>query len=335
MLVRRWTVLIGALVAIIVVSLRLAGGGSSHPVLAAHASAARPDRLVVTVAPWHLGVPVSRAVVVPATNGDIWVLGGLHTGDTSTADVWLVDPRTGTIRPASPLQLAVHDAGGASLVGRAYVFAGGSATTVATVQSFANGSSTEIGSLPGPRSDLVGATINGAMYIAGGFDGSQLPTSILSTVDGVHFRSVGTLVQPVRYPAAAVLGAKLWLVGGELSTTEGTLAGPQTADIQVFDPSTGTTTLVGHLPHAIGHAMAVALGGSLYVFGGRVGSALSPDIWKIDPKTGHATDIGRFAFPRSDAGVVVVGAIAYLIGGESSGPAAPLASIVEIRLVKA
>jgi YVTN family beta-propeller protein len=289
------------------------------------------ERLVAALAPWRLPAPVSRAVVL--RSGDrITVLGGLATGDVSTAAIWSLDPLSGRARRAGELSAAVHDAAGAELDGRAFVFGGGSLSTVGTVQAFSAGRATVVGSLPVARSDLAAAVVGRRAYVLGGFDGTSLVRDILETTDGTHFRLAGELAQPVRYPAVAAAGGAIWVVGGQLGTSESTSTGGQTTDIQRFDPATGRTAVVGHLPAGLGHASAFVLDGQLFVAGGRSGTALSARIWRIDTASGSASRAGTLPYRRSDAGVAVVGNRAWLLGGESSGPLAPLDSVVELRL---
>jgi hypothetical protein len=291
---------------------------------------ARTVSLSVSVAPFALPEPVSRPVAL-ADRGTILLLGGLHAGDVSTDDIVRVDPAHARASVVGTLAIAVHDAGGVQLGANAFVFAGGAATTQTAVQAWAGSRTSIIGALPQGRSDLVGAAVGGVGYVIGGFDGTALVPQILATRDGRHFSVVGRLVQPVRYPAVSVVGGKILVIGGALSTTEGTLAGPQTSDIQRFDPASGVTTIIGHLPHVLSHAMALTIGNDLYVIGGREGATLSSDIWKVNPATGAVLRVGTFAMPRSDAGAVVVNGTGYLLGGEVSGPDAPLSSIVVVK----
>lgn len=281
---------------------------------------------------WSLPAPVSRAVVL-AQGGRLLVLGGLAPGDTSTSAVEEIDPTSGAVTSRGALAQAVHDAAGAVLGGQAYVFGGGAASSVDSVQAYPGGGGTAsvVGHLPTARSDLAAATVGGTTYLVGGFTGSALPGAILATSDGTHFRVVGALIQPVRYPAvAADAQGRVWVAGGELGTTESALSGGQTDDIQRFDPSDGRTSLVGHLPEPVGHASGLFIGGSLFVVGGRHGSEASADVVRIDPASGQAMVAGALPAPRSDAGVAIVGSTAYLVGGEVSGPTAPLSSVVAL-----
>ena len=318
-------------------SLNAAFGGSGGPNSNTGGSgldtSTTTQHLVVTTEPWHLQAPVSRAAVVPDRSA-LLILGGLATGDTSTGAIWKLDPATGRVSGIGQLATPVHDTAGAMLGGTAYVFGGGSYSTVTAVQALTPNSTraVSVSALPVGRSDHSAVTIGTRAYILGGFDGTALVPEILATANGMAFRTVGHLAQPVRYGAVAALGGSIYVVGGELGTSEGALSGGQTNDIQRFDPATGKTMVVGHLPVTLGHAAAVALDGQLYVLGGRTGASLSSRIWRVDPTNGAVSTVGTMASPRSDAGVAVIGDRAYLVGGESTGPSAPLATVLEVRL---
>jgi N-acetylneuraminic acid mutarotase len=259
----------------------------------------------------------------------ITIAAGLATGDVSAAGVFRLDPSTGSVVKVGALRLAVHDAGGAALGGAAHVFGGGGTTTVATVQHIGSGGTVTESQLPSPRSDSAVVTDGATAYIVGGFDGHAMDADILATTDGSTFTRVGALIQPVRYPAVAAFGGSIWVFGGQLSTAESSKSGGQSDDVQRFDPKTGRTDVVGHLPTSLGHAMAFSLGGSLFVVGVQVRAQPSTEMYRVD-ESGKATSVGSLPGPRSDAGVAVVGGMAWLIGGETTDPAHPLASVVEL-----
>lgn len=287
--------------------------------------------LVASTVPWHLPVPVSRAVVC-SQGGRLLVLGGLTTGDVSTNDVWSVDPTSGAAQPLPGLSQAVHDAGGVCTGGQGFVFGGGSFGTVATVQSWSPSGSHVVGELPQARSDLAAAQLGDEFLVVAGFDGTAMTPDVLATTDGSHFSVLGDLAVPVRYPAVAEAAGALWVIGGQLGTSESSSVGGQTDAIQRFDPATGQTVVVGHLPTPLGHASAVVLGGQLFVLGGRVGSTPTAQIWLVDTGTGVVRPAGMLPDPQSDAGVAVIGETGWLVGGEVSGPLDPLDSVVELRV---
>jgi N-acetylneuraminic acid mutarotase len=273
---------------------------------------------------------LSRTVAV-ADGGAILLLGGLVAGDTTTSEVLRFDPGSRRTTSAGRLALAVHDASGALLDGRAVVFGGGAATSVADVQAWRGGSASVTGRLSRGRSDSGAAVVGSTAYVVGGFDGARLVRTIDATSDGTHVRAVGTLALGVRYPAVAAAGGVVWIVGGQLATTESTRTGGQTDDIQRFDPATGRTTIAGHLRVPLGHATAFTLGGAVYVAGGRSGTQAVRTIWRLDPKTGVASAAGVLPFAESDLAAAVIGDTAWLVGGETTGPSAPLRTIFSVR----
>src|SRR5581483_11835695 len=106
----------------------------------------------------------------------------------------------------------------------------------------------------------------------------------------------------------------IWVIGGQLGTAESSSIGGQTDAIQRFDPATGRTVVVGHLPEALGHASALVLSGRLFVVGGRVGATPSDRIWAVDTRTGAVRAAGVLPGPESDAGAAVIGSTGWLVG---------------------
>jgi hypothetical protein len=268
-------------------------------------------------------------VVLPDGKGFV-VLGGLATGDTSTARVVHVDTATGSSGLSGQLALAVHDSAGAVIGRRYFVFGGGSISTISLVQAFAAGLTAEVGSLPEARSDLSATSLGGTTYIVGGFNGSVMTPDVLATTDGLSFRPVAELAVPVRYAAVAALGSTLWVIGGVTSTTEGGTP-IETDAVQRVNLQTGRVTVTGHLPRPTGHATALVLDGHIFVIGGRSGTVPSAAIWRLEPTTGTLAPAGQLPAPVSDAGSVTVGGVGYLVGGEVTGPVSPLNTVVALR----
>jgi hypothetical protein len=279
----------------------------------------------------HLPQGLSRAVAVVA--GDrIVVLSGLTPGDVSTSRVLSIDPATATASLVGHLGEAVHDASGAYLSGNALVFGGGAATSVSDVQAFHGGSAGVVGHLPAGRSDSAAATLGGTAYVAGGFDGHAMSRAVLSTRDGRAFATVARLAVGVRYAAVTATPGALWIIGGQLATTESTRSGGQTSDLQRVDLSTGRVSIAGRLPATLGHAAAFTLRGAIYVVGGRSGDTASARIWRVDPATAKVAVAGRLPMAYSDMAAVVIDGAAWLVGGEAGGPNAPLRTIVRLTV---
>ncbi|HET9078310.1 MAG TPA: PQQ-binding-like beta-propeller repeat protein [Acidimicrobiales bacterium] len=346
---RRRLAVLGGFVLIVAVIAYAAGGGSghhpshpgSHRGRTAAAVPAGPPRLVVAMASWQLQAPLSRAVALPV-DGNIDVFGGLTgSGNSTTGGVVQLDPADGRATAVGTLPVPVHDAAGAAIGSRYFVFGGGAQALTADAQAFspdvAQGSPalSIAGRMPGLRADLAAAAApDGTVYLAGGYDGTNFTPGILSTRNGTTFSTVGQLSVPVRYPAAAVAGGRLLVIGGETGTSASG-AGTATDAIQAVDLKTGAVTVAGHLPVPLSHAAAATLNGSVYVFGGRSGRDVVDTVYELTSgATGiTATQVGTIPIPTSDMAVATLGDTAYLIGGEGQ-LAQPGRSVIVARVVR-
>lgn len=277
---------------------------------------------------WFLPTPIARPVVFDAkVRGDLVVAGGLLSSGASSGAVDLLNPVSGSISYAGQLAAAVHDSSGAVVRGRAFVFGGGSAAPSREVQRLASlgaGSAhgAVVGRLPFARADSQAVTIGKTTYLIGGYDGSAGDGAVLATADGVSFKTVARLVDPVRYPGVAALGGSIYVFGGDSVTGAGSTP---TRTVQRIDLSTRHTTIVGELPVPLAGAAAVDLSGTVYVAGGETPSAgasshlrESRAIYAWDTRRREPLFAGRLFVPVSHAGLAVLGSRAWLVGGESA-----------------
>jgi hypothetical protein len=275
--------------------------------------ATRPSSAALRIAvPYRLPAPVQREVAV-ADGRSILLAGGLAADSSSTDGVFRLDPATGRLTPLGTVPHPFHDAAGAVVDGRLYVFGGGDAATTATVQDFdpATRRGTVAGRLPLPLSDLAATTVAGAVYLVGGYDGRRPQRAIYRTLDGRHFARVGTLPVGLRYPAVAGVDGGILVAGG---------TGPGGAsDLALFfDPADGRLTRIGRLPAPVAHAAAVVLGGIAYVLGG-TGSTGAPagSVVAIDPRSRRISLVAA-RVPVHDAAAVSLPHAALLIGGATA-----------------
>ena len=180
--------------------------------------AVAPKALEASISAIRLPNALSRAVAVNL-GSDVLICGGLTFGGTTTRSILLFDVASGQVSPAGPLAVAVHDAGGAALNGRAYVFGGGRSAAGSTVQRVdPAGSATVVGALPAARADLAAVGIGGEIVVVGGGTPGHPDGRVLATTDGRQFRVVARLLVPVRYPAVAVLGGLVYVAGGSTAS---------------------------------------------------------------------------------------------------------------------
>jgi Kelch motif len=326
---RRWSGLVVPAVALCLLAGACTGGrDQGRPGMETEPASTRPAGatggmvLAAAPAPWRLPAPLSRAVVLPQ-GGGVLLLGGLDRSGASTRQILRLDLARGTASPAGRLTAPVHDAAGALLAGRAFVFGGGSRQTVADVQAVVPGKAAVLaGRLPAPRSDLAAVTVAGRAYLIGGYDGRAPTRAVLATADGTHLRTVAQLPQGVRYPAVATDGKIVYVFGGEPA------AGGESRAIQAIDLRDGTARIAGQLPQGLAHAAAFRLGGRIYLAGGRSGGRATDAVWRFDPAAGRAVPAGRLPRPVSDAAVAVAGGAAWLLGGEDGDQ---LATVTVLR----
>ena len=333
---RKALVAVGAAVAAVALLAGCGGGGGGGSALnpAGTASATAPPvsttvptpastgtpgarGVALAAAPWQLATAVCREVLV--TDGkDLYLAGGLDTAGVSSGAVLKLEPATGKSTSVGTLSLPVHDAMGVWRDGQIVVVAGGSPPIRTEVQSVTPGGATKvIGQLPAPpRADHVVAQVNNTIYALGGGDEASnlVGTVVASTDGGATWRAAGSLVEPVRYPAVAVIDNVIYLFGG-VSTT----GGADTASVQRYDPKTEQTTVAAKLPATLSHATGMVLDNVVYLLGGYVNNHLGPQVWKFDPRALTTADAGvALPAPLSDSAAVVVDGVGYLVGGQGT-----------------
>ncbi|MDQ1521480.1 MAG: hypothetical protein QOI55_2553, partial [Actinomycetota bacterium] len=215
---------------------------SNHAAPAPGASRASPVvHVTAAAAGWRLGSPLSRAVAF-SDGGSILAAGGLDSAQNTVSAVQRIDPGSGATTASGSLTVPVHDAAGATIDAKHFVFGGGAQHVSDVVQVLEpNGPSTVVGHLPQPRADLAAATIGSTAYLVGGYDGTNATRDVLATSDGAVFRTVAQLPFGVRYPAVAALGNQVYVFGGELG-------GAESDAVQQIDVRTGTARVVAQLP---------------------------------------------------------------------------------------
>jgi hypothetical protein len=274
---------------------------------------APPPAAEAGLLPWQLRAPLSREVVLPRPGSrGLLVLGGLQSGGSSTNGVALLDTRNGVLSPHGTLLQSTHDAAGAALGTRALVIGGGTTAPTASSQIQTGTRVAQGGSLTPARADGGAVTIGRTVYVVGGYDGSAMDREVLSTTDGRHYSPVAPLPVPVRYPALAALGSRIYVFGGLGAN------GHPTAAVQLVDPGARTARVVGHMPVPIDGAAAGVLGGTVYLAGGHKAAGLTEAIYAFEPSTGAFLRAGSLRVPTAYGGSAVSGGRLWIVGGETA-----------------
>jgi hypothetical protein len=137
--------------------------------------------------------------------------------------------------------------------------------------------------------------VAGATYLLGGTrrgpGGHRVPVAsvVRSAGTGPAVR-VAKLPNPVFGAAAAVVGDRLYAIGGELGD------GKPSGEIQEYDIATERSVVAASLPKPLRHASALTLDGYVYVIGGETRGGPTASILRFDPwhdsiaRAGHLPD---------------------------------------------
>jgi hypothetical protein len=302
-------------------------GGRSHRARGARTRTPAPKPVAVRLAYrslYSLPAPLRDPAFAAVGGTRFAMLGGLDAADSSSSEVQVADLHH-VLHSTVISSGAQHDAQGAFLDGKVFVFGGGAFTELDHILSFAppGGPVTPVGSLPHAQSDVAVSQYGGTAYIVGGYDGNVFLNTILAWRPGAAPRVVGHLPVGLRYSAVAVADGGLLVVGG--STPNGA-----SDAIYRFDLRTDQVRQLGRLPHPVTHGGAAALGAEVYLVGGRGDpvNAQTASVWSIDPLTGRVRSAGRLPEPISDAAVLTIGGGIVVAGGQS--PGATLAGVGEL-----
>ena len=123
---------------------------------------------------------------------------------------------------------------------------------------------------PDPDEELYGITVNGKMYVMGGFGGGK-PRGIVDEYDPAtdKWTKKKPMAFPVHHEALAEYRGKIYMFGGFVAPVSGPPGGWQPVDnTWEYDPVADSWKALAPLPAKRGSAAAVEVGGKIYVIGG-------------------------------------------------------------------
>ena len=155
---------------------------------------------------------------------------------------------------------------------------------------------------------------NNAIYALAGSGAGAKPVLEVEKFDGSRWTIETTVPEGLNAPAAAVIGTRIYLIGGFSGVTN-----LPTDKVRVYDTSTKQWSEAARLPAPRGGHAAVVQNGRIHVFGGGNNRSTIADHSVYDPASNTWTE--RAPLPRAEgspAGVVFEDRI-WAIGGRS-GP---------------
>jgi N-acetylneuraminic acid mutarotase len=179
---------------------------------------------------------------------------------------------------------------------------------IAAAAAFAIGTWSKAPPLREPRSAHAVVATGSAIYVLGGPGATDV-----ERFDGTSWRIVAQLPGgAVNAPAAAVVGGKIYLIGGfsELSNVP-------TDRVDVYDPASGAWSAAAPLPAPRGGHAAVVLDGKIHVLGGGNSQSTIADHDVYDPATDTWTKAASLPRAEGSPAAVVFGGKILAIGGRS------------------
>ena len=154
-----------------------------------------------------------------------------------------------------------------------------------------------------------------AIYAIGGTGEGGRPVLDVERFDGTSWRNESRLPSDgLNAPAAAVIGRRIYVIGGFKTTTN-----VPTADVLVYDVDTHTWTTAAPLAEPRGGHAAAVLDGKIHVIGGGNSRSTLANHSEYDPGTDRWTERAPLTRTKGSPAAVAFAGKLYSIGGRS-GP---------------
>jgi len=175
---------------------------------------------------------------------------------------------------------------------------------------------------PFERAESIGATVNGRLYLFGGFfvdaGGVIRASSRAHVYDPVadDWDALGTMPEPLTHTGTAVDGTTIWFVGGYL----GDPPGPAVNRVWKYDTLTDTWSRGPDLPVNRGAGAAAIVGRTLHFVAGMDSTRTADrgEHWTLELDDAAATWVAQAPLPdaRNHTAAASLGGFLYVIGGQ-------------------
>jgi N-acetylneuraminic acid mutarotase len=222
----------------------------------------------------------------------------------------------GTWVTLAPMGEPRQEIGVAAREGVIYALAGflgnGSPSATAEAYDVASDRWRRIASIPEALHHPAAATLDGTVYLVGGYDERGAVDSLWAyDAAGDRWQRRGPLPTARGALTAAVLDGRLYAIGGDRGRSVG--------DVAAYDPATDTWETLPPLGHPRDHLASGVVNGRIYVAGGRNGRDFTMSVLEeYDPASRTWTE--RAAMPTGRSGIAgaAVGGRFYVFGGEGN-----------------
>ena len=185
---------------------------------------------------------------------------------------------------------------------------------------------------PEPDEELYGVSVNGKMYVLGGFGQGGVPAGMVYEYDpaGDKWTKKKQMPVPVHHQAMTVYQGKIYVFGGYNRPPGTESPGWFPVDnAWEFDPAADSWKALAPLPAKRGSAVAAEVGGKIYVIGGAIPQPNTKETGVYPNRPARATGTNEMYDPatnrwesrspmptaRNHAFVGAVGGKIYVLGG--------------------
>ena len=297
------------------------------------AAAGEPTTAVVAAATAPTARPLGRQVLL-ATLAAGLLLGLMVYPLASSSEAWRslfaprsIPPQSANVPPRWASKASMASARDAMAVtalnGVVYAIGGAADSSVldaVSVYDPAKDSWSVKATKPTPAQGIGAAVVGGRIYVPGGCDAQNRPTSVMEIYDPARdaWQAGTSLPKPLCRSAISALEGKLYLFGGWDGSAE-------TSDVLMYDPAKDAWSERAPLPTPRADAEAAVLNDHIYVVGGRQGQQVLSDTLVFDPAQSGQGQGGEWStravmqHERAQFGLVsLAGHLYALSGGWSS-----------------
>ena len=211
-----------------------------------------------------------------AYKGKIYLFGGYTEGGTKSTDSCEVyDPHTDAwsncaSMPTGRANLAAAETGGKIYVIGGYRDSGSSGTTLSTVEAYDPATDTweAKASMPKPLCYMKAVSLNGKIYVTGGFYNEDTAVGTLYKYDPLtdSWTQLASMHQPRYEHGAVALMGKIYVFGGSDS------AGNYLRSAEMYNPLTNTWSKLPDMPLPLARMGTATDGEKVYLVGGTNGN---------------------------------------------------------------
>ncbi|MGB7159451.1 MAG: kelch repeat-containing protein [Tepidisphaeraceae bacterium] len=178
----------------------------------------------------------------------------------------------------------------------------------------------QIAPAPIPRAEAMTATVDGKLYVFGGFSGSAGPVVRSDVYDPVTntWTRIADLPKRITHAGVAVDGRNIYLAGGYVGTGPGFQQQFGTNEVWRFNVDAQQWTAMPALPADLASGGLVVLGRELHYFGGNDAARDDVGVHYVLSLDAPTTWASAAALPsgRSHLGYAALGGKIYAMGGQ-------------------